>query len=66
MDQTNAHSKGNRYWLVQNKIVSKLYVDQCYSTNGPRGDEKCEDWEIGLEAALNKKKILVTSKLDKI
>jgi hypothetical protein len=41
-------------------------MDQCYSTNGPRGDEKCEDWKIGLEAALNKKKILVTSKLDKI
>jgi hypothetical protein len=34
--------------------------------NGPRGDEKCGDWKIGLEAALNKKKILVTSKLDKI
>jgi hypothetical protein len=29
----------------ERRLISKLYMEQCQNTTGPRGDKKCEDWK---------------------
>jgi hypothetical protein len=29
----------------ERRLISKLYMEECQNTIGPRGDEECEEWK---------------------
>jgi hypothetical protein len=29
----------------ERRLISKLHIEQCQNTTGPRGDEECDDWK---------------------
>jgi hypothetical protein len=46
VDKINADSKGNRHQVARKKIGFQIVNgSKCYSMNGPRRDEKFEEWE---------------------